>query len=294
MVDRLGYGASFNEIKIENNLFYKKAKNDYGKKKLINEINVYKFILINQIDFPIPKLYGISSNEICMEYLENYENFWKLKFDKNLLKKILNYLDKLHQGIKISVDPSIYRRDLLCETKDKILERKKEFQSIIDKYRFIKKVNNVVLKKYNDILNIINDEMEKFLKNNKCNYCVIHGDCQFNNIMVNGHEIKFIDPRGYFGHTQLYGLKEYDLAKICFALTGYDEFDGRDIQDLDINHDNIYIKINIISDDLFVNNKFLTCLMLSIWLANPHCFKENEYKCITSYFMGLYLASIYL
>ena len=39
--------------------------------------------------------------------------------------------------------------------------------------------------------------------------------------MIRDNEIIFIDPRGYFGNTKLYGLKQYDFAKLLFGLSGY-------------------------------------------------------------------------
>ena len=37
-------------------------------------------------------------------------------------------------------------------------------------------------------------------------------------------KIFFIDPRGYFGKSELMGLPEYDIAKVYYSLSGYDLF----------------------------------------------------------------------
>ena len=51
----------------------------------------------------------------------------------------------------------------------------------------------------------------------------------FSNIIVNTDDkIKLIDPRGYFGKSYIYGIKEYDYSKLIFALSGYDEFNNKD------------------------------------------------------------------
>ena len=42
----------------------------------------------------------------------------------------------------------------------------------------------------------------------------------------------FIDPRGIFGETLLFGLKEYDYAKFLFGLSGYSKFDNMNIKNL--------------------------------------------------------------
>jgi len=54
----------------------------------------------------------------------------------------------------------------------------------------------------------------------------IHGDPTFSNLMLRGGtEPLFIDPRGYFGHTELYGDPNYDWAKLYYSVVGnYDQF----------------------------------------------------------------------
>ena len=57
-------------------------------------------------------------------------------------------------------------------------------------------------------------------------FAFIHGDCTFSNMMVrtNGAPV-LIDPRGYFGFTELYGDVRYDWAKIYYSIVGnYDQF----------------------------------------------------------------------
>ena len=46
------------------------------------------------------------------------------------------------------------------------------------------------------------------------NFCFIHGDCTFSNLMLreDGSPV-LIDPRGYFGYKELYGDPLYDWAK---------------------------------------------------------------------------------
>ena len=49
-------------------------------------------------------------------------------------------------------------------------------------------------------------------------YKLIHGDCNFSNMLIDPTReeggVSFIDPRGYFGNTSIYGLPDYDLAKV--------------------------------------------------------------------------------
>ena len=107
------------------------------------------------------------------------------------------------------------------------------------------------------------------------------------------NEIVFIDPRGYFGESSIFGMKEYDFAKVLFALSGYDEFDSREINSLDIHDNTISIRLNSLDTNIFNRPKLEVLLMLNIWMGNAHSFIENECKMIYSYFISLYLGSIY-
>jgi hypothetical protein len=150
---------------------------------------------------------------------------------------------------------------------------------------------NTLLKNITDIYNLIE------LKDNTEFYFVpIHGDCQFNNILYNieKDDFIFIDPRGYYGNSDIYGIPEYDFAKLLFALTGYDEFDNREIDKLDVNNNNINVHINIWDETLLINNKLDVLLMRNIWLGNSQIFMENnEYKGIYSYFLALYICNYF-
>jgi GTP:adenosylcobinamide-phosphate guanylyltransferase/aminoglycoside phosphotransferase len=56
---------------------------------------------------------------------------------------------------------------------------------------------------------------------------LLHGDCTFSNIMLRDTDLSpvFIDPRGYFGTTELYGDTAYEWAKLYYSLAGnYDQF----------------------------------------------------------------------
>ena len=57
-------------------------------------------------------------------------------------------------------------------------------------------------------------------------FAFIHGDPTFSNLMLRGGaKPVFIDPRGYFGYTELYGDPNYDWAKLYYSLVGnYDQF----------------------------------------------------------------------
>ncbi len=56
-------------------------------------------------------------------------------------------------------------------------------------------------------------------------FCFIHGDPTFSNMLLDGERVVFIDPRGYFGTTRLFGDPAYDWGKLLYSvLTNYDQF----------------------------------------------------------------------
>jgi len=320
--NRHTYGSNFNNIKIENNRIIKENINLYGYSKIIKEINYYKYIAPTIFNIYFPKILNIKFNIgeklkfspdikvacIEMEYLENYEELYKIfyKIDKskqlNILTKIFTILNTIHKKSEYNINQIIYTRDLMIETKDKLITRFKEIEHIINEYRHIKYVNNIKIKTFDEILSIIEVNVLEYIKSkSNYTYSLIHGDCQFSNILIHkNNDIKFIDPRGYFGNTMLFGIPEYDIAKVFFALSGYDHFDNQIIEELNIINDNINIKLESYDFDSVYNlfplysKNFIIILMITIWLGNAHIYKSNINKCITSYFIGLLQAKLLL
>jgi hypothetical protein len=304
IIQRYSYGSKYNNILIDksNNTIKKVCYNNEGYKKIVSEIALLKYIIDNNIKFPIPKIYNFDKYEYTMEYLDSYrplyEIFNKLSNDKkyNILNKIYKLLEELHNYNKLLITKEKYLEDLNIEIYEKINERFNKIKSLTDKYNFIKTINNIPFIQFNDLLELICEKILLFFNSkNEYYYTIIHGDCQFNNILYNEqtNDIKFIDPRGYYANNILYGIPEYDTAKVKFALSGYDQFDNSVINNLDINDNNINIDINILDNTIF-DNSLETLLMLNIWLGNAHSFIDNEYKMIYSYFIALYYGSLYI
>jgi len=104
------------------------------------------------------------------------------------------------------------------------------------------------------------------------------------------NKLYFIDPRGYFGNSLLYGLKEYDYAKVIYALTGYDNFNNNNEFFVDINDDNIsfdiknYMDINL---NIRISDKIKAWVVI-MWLGLAQYNSNNIIKCITSYYNAFY------
>ena len=304
-LNRIGYGSSFNNIYIINDTIKKESKNTYGDNKLKKEIIFYKNI---HSLLSTPEIYEYGQNYYIMKYYKDhlplYTIFPVLHIDKKveILLNIYKQIEQMHFNTIQSVSKEEFTRCLLIETDTKIRERYTEITNIVQEFNYIKNVNNVELLDFETIMKRISNKIHTYIKSlNEYNFCIIHGDCQFNNVLYNTskNDIIFIDPRGYFGNMDLYGLKEYDYAKILFALTGYDVFDNMDIQSLNISEnnlilDNIFQIDNPFNNRDIITNDIISTLTISIWLGNAHCFKHNKHKAAYSYFYALYLATIYL
>jgi hypothetical protein len=299
------YGFIFNDITIHNNLFNKKSKNLFGKIKINNEINFYLFIIENNIDFPMPKLTNHEDGILTLEYVSNsyvltnefnINNLNNLNIIRSYIDKIKIYLYNIH-SIQKQVSSNTIKKDLILEVEQKVLTRFNEFEWNNNAlFNSIQSVNNIKINNISYYCNIIKTKLLYHLKNRDY-YNIIHGDIHLGNILLDtSNNIFFIDPRGYFGESKLFGLYEYDYAKLLFGLSGYSIFDNMNINELHIINNNIEIDFIkqyefIFEQNIFDNITILLCL--SIWLANNSCF-SNINKKITSLMIAYYYCEKYI
>ncbi|MBP3805783.1 MAG: phosphotransferase [Oribacterium sp.] len=169
----------------------------------------------------IPDIYGF--DPLCMEYIKG-RNIYECKFSfdkrKQILEKLIDTLKMLHESSTMESDYFSLREAYFAKT----LKRLRKVENLVPfaKERFIT-VNG---RKCRNVFYHIN-ELEKALTDLRCDsFSFIHGDCTFSNLMIrdNGEPV-LIDPRGYFGFTELYGDERYDWAKLYYSIVGnYDQF----------------------------------------------------------------------
>lgn len=295
---REGYGSAFNELWFDTTKIHKRAKTEYGKKKIDFEKQFLSFVLIHSTQFPVPKGYIPEENGYSMYYYRDWMPLFQVlqKSPASLsqyLSLVYEKLIHLHSSSIIMPSFETIKQDLQYEMIDKLVERHKEVKSILEPYSYIQTVNGIMLEPYSSLLDFFQKSIDLFLQHPILSYCPIHGDCQFNNILVSpdGTQILFIDPRGYFGKTSLYGLKEYDYAKVSFALSGYDTFDASVVNTLDISGSNITLPEIIVDPSWMHSSPFISILTASIWMGNAHSFKDHPLKAIASYYYGLFYAT---
>ena len=287
-------------------------------------MNWYKYILNNdnQIDNNfknyIPKIYEMYDYGFLMEYKKNYVPLYEYlknldnasKTKTNILENILYKINKLHEINTIKEDKNVFMKNLKMEIYDKIINRKKVIDDLLSYFGNIEYVNGIKIDSLENILikckNIITQYYNTM---DNYEYSVIMGDCQFSNILINNdsnnsennNDIIFIDPRGYFGTSKIFGPKDYDYAKILYAIYGYDDFNNNNkfiVSFEGENNNKINIPIKSIDFDKSVLSKHFNKLhksyLITIWLSLAEYNKNHIWKCLASYYYGLYLGTTIL
>jgi mannose-6-phosphate isomerase-like protein (cupin superfamily) len=298
----------FNNLtQINKNIIKKQANCEYGIKIIKDEINFYKYIENNDISFPIEKIFNITDSSFCMKYLKETTLYHEISRNNNNnnneIFNILFFLKNMYSNNKKTVDIRDAKTDIYLETITKIKTRNKNIEEIIKDFSYIQYVNFVKIDTYENILCRLENIISSFLINkNTIEYNIIHGDLNLSNIFKIDDKYVFIDPRGYFGNSKIYGFKYYELSKIFISIFGFDSFNNNNEYYFLINHDNMNTNISMLFErieiysELFTDDEyeFILCLAISIWLGIPYYFKNNILKVIGSYFYSLYLATVYL
>lgn len=228
----------FNKITVQDDLVIKEGIDEQGKKLAEREALWYDHVQEAQIA-AIPRIYG--TNPLRMERIKGKNIYeYQLGYEEKriILQKLVDALKKLHAAETMPVDTFSVKEAYYHKTM-KRLEIIRDLVPFADAPEIVingKKCRNVFYHKR---------ELEKHLEKLKCeNFCMIHGDCTFSNLMLreDGSPV-MIDPRGYFGFTELYGHPMYDWAKLYYSVVGnYDRFNLKEFR-LKINDTNVELEI---------------------------------------------------
>jgi hypothetical protein len=106
-LERFSYGSRYNHIFIDDkdNIVKKVCFNKEGYKKIYCEIKWLKYILNNDIDFPIPKILSSSENYYEMEYLKKYKPLYLVYPDLSEIDK-KDVLSKIYSNLKLLINHS--------------------------------------------------------------------------------------------------------------------------------------------------------------------------------------------
>jgi len=232
----------FNKITISNNKVIKEALDSQGESLAAREVAWYQFANSHGV-VDIPKVFAY--NPLTMEKVTGkhpYELGGLSKAERlQILEEIVQGLQQLHSVASAPVDQSSVITAYLTKTMDRL-------RSVENLIPFADQRTVVVNGR--TCCNVLFDPkpLENAIHNlNVPQFTFIHGDSTFSNTiyesqsklklralsevgisqspaLTHGHPV-FIDPRGYFGETELLGDPNYDWAKLYYSLKGnYDQF----------------------------------------------------------------------
>lgn len=251
------YGESETEV---TRAYVKVAKNLAGKIKLAKERNFYHMV----VNLRVPTV--VNMNPLTLLEVPGRQA------NPTDYQAIIKALDDFHQSTRVPGDPT----DLI---------RKEIYQKI--KYRYqgfrfpavARTINGVKVRSFSEAL-----EFFRTVQIPQASMCMIHGDPHFGNIIIDDDGPVFIDPRGTFGGWDLYGVPEYDIAKVHLSLSGYNQLE--DSPRLTIVDGDVQIPLPMHQRALQVGK--LTALFLaSIWLANAPGFSDE--RSVISHYYALYM-----
>lgn len=285
----------FNSIEMENDFIVKRPTDPKFKHLLADEISWYTYMenanfkgipnMLAHEPLKLERIVGLHPHQI--RGLSNDEKI-------DLIKQIIKRLHEVHS---IQASPAV-NQDLYSMYVIKTIERIRSAVRLLkvdSNTRFIvngKKVEALAPDKPDKIIDLFNRLSAISF------FSVIHGDPTFSNTFITANkEIKFIDPRGYFGNSKIFGDPRYDLAKLYYSAIGnYDQFNSGNFE-IRKNFPEVEVKINS-SQFEFTDAIFETYLQYSyndikilhalIWLSLSGYVLNDYDAIIAAYFMGLY------
>lgn len=282
----------FNRITVEGDVLVKEPIDEQGEDLAKKERAWYEVALEKDNDI-LPKIYQL--NPLKMEYINGkniYEYNLAYEEKREILNRLVSSLNRIHEYGMIPADATSIKEAYYTKTVNRLSKIQDLIPFAHEKEIMIngKKCRNVYF---------YMKELEKKLEELQCtSFYFIHGDCTFSNLMLreNGNPV-LIDPRGYFGFTELYGDMRYDWAKLYYSIVGnYDRFNLKDFR-LDIREDDIILEIasnhwEEMESDFFAMTKAnpneIKLLHAVIWLSlTTYAWQDYDSIC-GAFYNGLY------
>lgn len=293
----------FNTIDIQNDIFIKLPRDQQGRSLNIKEINWYK--KAEELGFQhIPQI--ISFDPLTMERIHGrsiYEyDDWPAADKLLTLHKIITVLKDLHALESVPTKHG-------CVIEAYLNKTFKRLEKVRDLAPFAKEREIVVNGQVCPNVFFHEDKIrKKIIYYAPSTFKFIHGDCTFSNMMQRDEDqsIILIDPRGYFGKTELFGDPDYDWAKLYYSLYGnYDQFNRKRFS-LDITPREVFLQIDSNGWE-FLADKYLESLPDGegeldkikflhglIWLSlTTYAWEDYDAIC-AAYYNGLYILKDFL
>lgn len=292
--DTDGFARFFNEVKISDSTVTKRAI-DKDYEHLIRKEQVW-YSDVSKLGFTrIPNI--LSTEPYTMSRIMG-KHAYQMQDLTNREKRsiIADYLESLTSLHKTDTRPANLD-DIVDTYISKTISRVFSVSKIIPNFnKEVITINGLKCKnifangyQIHDLLDTLNVEY----------FYPIHGDPTFSNSLVDDNlKVWYIDPRGYFGNSIVYGDKYYDFAKLYYSAVGnYDSFNRRKFK-LYIDNDTVEILLpetNFENSAEEVFNNYLGKDLQRIkiihgllWLSLSGYVKDDIDSIIGSFYNGLY------
>ncbi|MDR1194541.1 MAG: phosphotransferase [Peptococcaceae bacterium] len=217
----------FNKITVDGAMVIKEGIDERGRELARLERQWYEYAG-PRVPGDIPQLYGWSP--LRMERIKGQAIYEYTDFTARerlaVLRQLIEALRRLHSLGRVPADTFSLREAYYGKTMRR-LSQIRDLVPLADRKTIT--VNGQECRN----VYFYRRDLERRLEALRCDsFAFIHGDCTFSNLLLrDDKEPVFIDPRGYFGHTELYGDPNYDWAKLYYSLAGnYDRFNLRDFR----------------------------------------------------------------
>lgn len=283
----------FNKMTIDGEKIIKEPLDTQGEKLAQTERKWYEIASEKGVS-NIPKIYNyepLTMERIDGKNIYEYADF-SLEQKRVVLQKLIGALKQLHSLEQVPTDTFSLHEAYYGKTMNRLAK-------IRDLIPFADR--KIIVVNGRECRNIFfyKRELEQKLDELKCkSFAFIHGDCTFSNIMFrNDNEPILIDPRGYFGFTEMYGDPNYDWAKLYYSLVGnYDRFNLKDFR-LTFDNDIVSLKIEsnhweMLEQDFFAASgaepATIKLLHAVIWLSlTTYAWQDYDSIC-GAFYNGIY------
>jgi thiamine kinase-like enzyme len=283
----------FNKITALGDTLTKAPIDEQGRKLARLERKWYETAIAKGIG-NIPKLYA--AEPLKMERIngKNIYEYTELQDGEKraILRKLTDALKALHSLERVPADMFSLKEAYYGKTMDRLLK-------IRDLVPFADRKTVTVNGRECRNVYFYRRDLEKAVDALRCDgFAFIHGDCTFSNLMLrDDKEPVFIDPRGYFGHTELFGDPNYDFAKLYYSVVGnYDRFNLKDFR-LRIKDDSAEVETasnewEKLEDYFFAlsgaDERTIKLLHALIWLSlTTYAWQDYDSVC-AAFYNGLY------
>jgi GTP:adenosylcobinamide-phosphate guanylyltransferase len=286
----------FNKVQIIGDLVYKQCIDP--KYDSVHQYEKEWYESVGDKCGRVPKIY--STEPLVLQKIDG-KHLWEVDSNKSLIiENYCNALDSLHNIDSIEAKPGECMQVYFLKAYKRVDEVSKIIPFVNRPYINIngKDCMNPCynLSDFEDIISSISNIKK---------YNVIHGDCSFSNTLVDDKcQIWFIDPRGIFGNTQIYGDRRYDWAKFYYSVSGnYDSINSKKFI-VSIFNDQVDLKIQTngydhLSDYVIsrsgMTKKEMLLINSTIWLSLTGYVKEDIDAVMYAFYKGceLWTQAIY-